>query len=796
MDKLCIWMTLDQFPAFDSVNTLDNELSDDKITNFVNCILKELFNKDLPKIIKHLYTKVSGGFEEEDPKSNLLSPKFKEKMLKSREKYKIQKPQKIQSLSEKLREESQSLTTNKMAGKNFFNRLFKDREVVIVKKESKHKKKNKKNLVVKEPKETTTVPKQLLPFDEDEEEEVKMVLKPRKTFNSMSILSNLMLTPRKRRNKNELLKNITKSPYKMSNWITKNDPLPLQSKKPNTTSEFIVFAPKTPSKKNKKSRNNVYFVNNTNGQPLDTTTTTDKNKSDSMEFKVCQTPMVPKRSQSMIMEERKGISLVRSQSLLEELNSIAAADDKENGNSNANRMTSISPQDKDTSMDSAKLEIKNLFKASFSQNNILSKSYSFNIGTTTSTTVDKKEKESNFSFDIKSLYDSYLTNRSQSSNDSPNDHRFNIFSRSYHRRNSEEEESNRSGESITFRKWLPKDINDPSDESSHEKTPPIAHDQGSRKTSKNEDSTHFNGLDDLEQLKHHYSQHSATENRRISFSPSPSPTPMSYSREISRSPTFNKLNRNSSFTLGLDSQPSFLDFTTTTQEGESIFPSATNHAITTTPKADRRTSFINFNPRAFDISSEGSSSGGGGGDGPSPTPSAPTTNQTFIFQKPWSRHQTLTESPTQATAKEEEIMRTPSKRKLKQSLPMFSFSSPGMKRKNSSFGDNDFPSSSKVSPSPTSSTHSTLSKIGDEDPSHYLKVPILSTPKKRRLNLLKVTNTKSPTMDQNYLAPTAPFSSQDSIDNTGLDVVMTTPSKKYNIFTVAPTPTKYTSLFD
>ncbi|ORX51809.1 hypothetical protein BCR36DRAFT_287386 [Piromyces finnis] len=42
MDKLCIWMTLDQFPAFDSVNTLDNELSDDKITNFVNCILKEL----------------------------------------------------------------------------------------------------------------------------------------------------------------------------------------------------------------------------------------------------------------------------------------------------------------------------------------------------------------------------------------------------------------------------------------------------------------------------------------------------------------------------------------------------------------------------------------------------------------------------------------------------------------------------------------------------------------------------------------------------------------------------------
>ena len=42
MDKLCIWMTLDQFPTFDSVNTLDNELSDDKITDFVNRILKDL----------------------------------------------------------------------------------------------------------------------------------------------------------------------------------------------------------------------------------------------------------------------------------------------------------------------------------------------------------------------------------------------------------------------------------------------------------------------------------------------------------------------------------------------------------------------------------------------------------------------------------------------------------------------------------------------------------------------------------------------------------------------------------
>jgi len=43
MDKLCIWMTLDQFPIFDStMNTLDNELSDDKITDFVNRILKNM----------------------------------------------------------------------------------------------------------------------------------------------------------------------------------------------------------------------------------------------------------------------------------------------------------------------------------------------------------------------------------------------------------------------------------------------------------------------------------------------------------------------------------------------------------------------------------------------------------------------------------------------------------------------------------------------------------------------------------------------------------------------------------
>lgn len=43
MDKLCIWMTLDQIPMFDStMNTLDNELSDDKITDFVNRILRNM----------------------------------------------------------------------------------------------------------------------------------------------------------------------------------------------------------------------------------------------------------------------------------------------------------------------------------------------------------------------------------------------------------------------------------------------------------------------------------------------------------------------------------------------------------------------------------------------------------------------------------------------------------------------------------------------------------------------------------------------------------------------------------
>jgi len=87
-------------------------------------------------------------------------------MLKSREKYKIQKPQKVQSISEKLREESQSLSTNKMTGKSSFDRLFKDREVVIVKKESKHKKKAKKSVVIKEPKEKMKSPKKLLLLDE------------------------------------------------------------------------------------------------------------------------------------------------------------------------------------------------------------------------------------------------------------------------------------------------------------------------------------------------------------------------------------------------------------------------------------------------------------------------------------------------------------------------------------------------------------------------------------------------------------------------------------------------------
>lgn len=109
------------------------------------------FNKDLPVIIKNLYTKVSGGLEDEDPKSSILSPKFKEKMMKSREKLILPKVQRMQSITEKLKEESQSLSTNKMTSKkSAFDRLFKDREVVIVKKESKHKSKKKSLAVLKE----------------------------------------------------------------------------------------------------------------------------------------------------------------------------------------------------------------------------------------------------------------------------------------------------------------------------------------------------------------------------------------------------------------------------------------------------------------------------------------------------------------------------------------------------------------------------------------------------------------------------------------------------------------------
>jgi len=588
----------------------------------------------------------------------------------------------------------------------------------------------------------------------------------------------------------------------MSNWIT-NDGLP-QPKKPNSSSEFIVFAPKTPSKKNKKSRNNVYFVGNENGKPLETT---DKNTRDNMEFKVCQTPMVPKRSKSMV-EDRKVFPLVRSQSLLEELNSIAAADNKENASINANRKDSTGNQNnsdgnhEDTSMDSAKLEIKNLFEASFSKSNVLSRSQSFNEGIQIKEKV--KEKETNFSFSIKSLYDSYLNNNSShSSSGSQDNDRFNIFSyNSIHLHNGDGDSPD-SNDSITFRKWLPKNINNPSDGSNNDKTPSVS-DHGN-----NDDNspTSAKGMNDLEQLKHQYSQQTASENRRISFSPSPSPTPMSYSREISLSPTFNKVNRNSSFTLGLDAHTSFLDFSNTKdQEEDTIFPPG-SHTITTTPKVDRRSSFINFNPRTFDLSSESGSSGGG----QSPTPAAPT-NDSAIFQKPWSRRQALTESPTRVTEEEEEneeIMRTPSKRKLKQTLPMFTFTSPSVKRKNRPFDDDDFPQT-RVSPPPSSTTDPSHSKTGEEDPSHYLKVPILSTPKKRRINFLKVSDTKPPTYDPKYLAPTTTYSSnphsdtlsQDTMESPGhrqnqnLDLVMTTPSKKYNIFTVAATPTKYTSLFD
>jgi len=124
------------------------------------------FNKDLPDIIKNLYTKVSGGLEDDDPKSSILSPKFKEKMMKSKEKLIVPpKVQRLQSITEKLKEESQSLTTNKVTGKKSTFDLLKDREVVIVKKESKHKSKKKsaketKKVKIKTPK------KFILPFNE------------------------------------------------------------------------------------------------------------------------------------------------------------------------------------------------------------------------------------------------------------------------------------------------------------------------------------------------------------------------------------------------------------------------------------------------------------------------------------------------------------------------------------------------------------------------------------------------------------------------------------------------------
>ncbi|OUM59132.1 hypothetical protein PIROE2DRAFT_63963, partial [Piromyces sp. E2] len=561
------------------------------------------------------------------------------------------------------------------------------------------------------------------------------------------------LTPRKKRNRNDLLKNITKSPYKLSNWIT-NDGLLPQPRKPNSSSEFIVFAPKTPSKKNKKSRNNVYFVGNENGKPLETS---DKNTRDNMEFKVCQTPLVPKRSKSMI-EDRRKMPLVRSQSLLDELNSIAAADDKENANINANRKDSSGNQNtsdgdhhEDTGIDSAKLEIKNLFEASFSKGNLLSRSRSFNEDIHSREEVKKKDND--FSFSIKSLYDSYLnTNGSQSSSGSQDGDRFNIFSRSSIHLNGSDGDSPQSNDSITFHKWLPKDINNPSDGSNNEKTPSISdhgnHDNDNDNDNEKDQGHNYNhndspaqakDLDDLEQLKHQYAQHSASENRRLSYSPSPSPTPMSYSREISLSPTFNKINRTNSYTLGLDTHPSFLDFTNTMdQEKDSIFP-PTKNSITTTPKVDRRSSFINFNPRSFDLSSDsgGSGSGGKGGGGGggeedhSPTPAS--TTDKVIFQKPWSRRQALTESPTRITEKEEEeeeeIMRTPSKRKLKQSHFMFTtFTSPNVKRKNRPFDDNDFPQTKNISPSSSTSSASTslvnpsLSKRGGkEEPSQYLK---------------------------------------------------------------------------
>eukprot|EP00833_Pecoramyces_ruminatium_P010755 jgi/Orpsp1_1/1184787/evm.model.c7180000090985.1 len=755
MDKLCIWMTLDQFPLFDSVNTLDTELSDDNITDFVNRILKEIFNKDLPKIIKHLYTKVSGGLNDEDPKSVLLSPKFKEKMMKSREKFIIPKPQKIQSITEKLKEESQS--TNKIPGKSSFDRLFKDREVVIVKKESKRKSK-KKSVKIKDPEpepESSSEQKikiknkkLLLPLNEDDDEDVKVVFKPRKNSNTISAsnISSLMLTPRKKR-RNELLKNITKSPYKMSKWITndKNNNLLPPKLNNNDSSDYIVFAPKTPSKKNKKSRNNVYFVGNDNEKLSEASA--EKMSSHQSDFKVCQTPMVTKRSKSFIKDDKKGNKLVRRQSLLEELNSIAA-DDKENeplNNNIINNSSKSNEKDKDTSLDSAQLEIKNLFEASFSQNNILNRSRSYKESFEHLYGNDKEEEEDDL-YTMKNLYEDLLTNNSNSNSTASvesDSGGFNIFSsnkihngfpdlgNSFNRsrkisnsnsNTNSNSNSNNSSNNISFKKWLPKDINSDTTE-----TKSISNED------KNDSPNH--SIDDLEQLKNQYS---GLGDRRFSFSPSPSPTPLSYSREISLSPTFNKINRNSSFTLGESNNRSFIDFSSIKED---LFEN----------KINRRSSFINFNNRSFDLSSDSSAGGGSSIDRKnknnsnsnrdSHSRSHSPKDDNNIFQKPWSTTNNKTSPP------DEEIMKTPSKRKLRQSvkLPLFTLTSPSAKRKLRLF-DTDDDENEKISPIHQDQDDRTQNQNQNQNQSqsqsHYLKVPILSTPKKRRINVLKVSDSK------------------------------------------------------
>jgi len=571
----------------------------------------------------------------------------------------------------------------------------------------------------------------------------------------------------------------------MSQWVTSNSlPQPLNT---NKSSEFIVFAPKTPSKKNKKSRNNVYFVNNDNGQPLEEDHDHVKDTRNNNEFKVCQTPMIPKRSKSMI-EERTGQKLVRSQSLLEELNSIAAEDDKINGGGGGD---SNDDGNDNGDLSSAKLEIKNLFEASFRKGSILNRSRN---------DVEDDHKDNNkakpeTSFSLKGLYEEYLN---KNNSDSPTNS--NGLENNHH-----SDDDHDSSPSHSFKKWLPKDINN-SDES-NEKTPSV---------SDHENSSHSptHGMDELEQLKHQYSQSTAFDNRRFSFSPSPSPTPISYSREISLSPTFNKIKRKSSFTLVNDNDAankSFLDFTSSKK---SIFEEEGKEEV---EKLDQHhNSFISFNPRPFDLSSSSSS-----GD----TTSHPINHskKDGFFQKPWDRFPIpKRESPPSSN---EEIMKTPSKRKLlKPSHPMFTFTSPSTKRKIRPFDEEEEDSSQRP---PTLNIKELNSDGddggGDQDRSQYLKVPILSTPKKRRINLLKVSSTKPSSYNPNYLAPTTTTtvptvhrSDLSSPSDTNLDPrehqhfnyshlpppqqqnydIVMTPSKKYNIFTVAPTPTKYTSLFD